>query len=147
MSELYEVDITLWSERQGALIRRRAAGERVNDAELDWLNIAEEIECLGRSERDQLTSWFAVLSAHLLQWRCQPGHRGNSWRLTILEQRRRAERLLARNPSLDDILAEAYADALLIAERETGLPDGTFPTTCPWAFDAMLSGDFLSWDP
>ena len=81
MSDLYEEDITLWSERQGALLRRRAAGG------LDWINIAEEIESMGRSERDQLTRRLAVLLTYLLKWRFQPGHRGNSWRLTILEQR------------------------------------------------------------
>ena len=42
-------DILLWSERQAELLRRRAAGELVNDAELDWPNIAEEIEDVGRS--------------------------------------------------------------------------------------------------
>ena len=151
MSDLYEADITLWSERQAALLRRWAAGELVNDAELDWTNIAEEIESMGRSERDRLTNRLAVLLAHLLKWRHQPGHRGNSWRLTILEQRRRAEKLLARNtslrPRLDDLLAETYADALLIAERETGLPGGAFPETCPWTFDEAMRGDFLTWAP
>ena len=151
MSDLYEEDVTLWSERQAALLRRRAAGELVNDAELDWTNIAEEIASMGRSERDQLTSRLEVLLAHLLKWRHQPGHRGNSWRLTILEQRRRVEKLLARNPSLrprlDDLLAETYADALLIAERETGLPGGAFPETCPWTFDEAMRGDFKTWAP
>ena len=51
MSELYDTDILQWSERQAELLRRRAAGELVNEAELDWLNIAEEIESVGRSER------------------------------------------------------------------------------------------------
>ncbi|MSP00056.1 MAG: DUF29 domain-containing protein [Acetobacteraceae bacterium] len=151
MSDLYEEDITLWSERQSALLRRRAAGELVNDAELDWINVAEEIESMGRSERDQLTNRLAVLLAHLLKWRYQPGHRGNSWRLTIIEQRRRAGKLLARNPSLrprrDDILAEAYADALLIAERETGLPDGTLPPVCPWSFEEAMRAEFLGEAP
>ena len=44
MSGLHDDDIVLWSERQGDLLRRRAAGELVNDAEVDWPNIAEEIE-------------------------------------------------------------------------------------------------------
>jgi hypothetical protein len=33
------------------LLRRRAAGERVNEAELDWPNIAEEIESMGDERR------------------------------------------------------------------------------------------------
>jgi hypothetical protein len=75
MSDLYEDDIVLWSERQGSLLRRRAAGELVNDAEFDWPNIAEEIESMGRAEQDQLTNRLAVLLAHLLKWRFQPDPR------------------------------------------------------------------------
>jgi len=49
MSE-YDSDILTWSERQATLLRRIAGGERVNDADIDWPNIAEEIESVGRSE-------------------------------------------------------------------------------------------------
>jgi len=50
MNDLYDEDIVLWSERQGELLRRRAAGELVNEAELDWPNIAEEIESVGNEQ-------------------------------------------------------------------------------------------------
>ena len=50
MSDLYEGDILLWSQHQADLLRRRAAGELVNETELDWPNIAEEIEAVGRTE-------------------------------------------------------------------------------------------------
>ena len=151
MSALYHEDIVLWSERQGDLLRRRAAGELVNDAELDWPNIAEEIESVGRAEQDQLTNRLAILLAHLLKWRFQPDRRGNSWRLTILEQRRRAGRLVSRSPSLrprlDPILNEAYGDAVLIAERETDLPGETFPPLWPWNFDEVMQREFLGGEP
>ena len=52
----YDLDFYAWSQRQGALLRRLAAGERVNDADLDWPNIAEEIETVGRSERAAVPS-------------------------------------------------------------------------------------------
>ena len=146
MGGLYDEDIVLWSERQGTLLRRRARGEPVNDAELDWPNIAEEVEAMGRAEREQLTNRLGILLAHLLKWRFQPDRRGNSWRLTILEQRRRAGRIVLRNPSLrprlDEILADAYGDALLIAERETALPPETFPGVCPWTVEDAMRGDF-----
>jgi hypothetical protein len=91
---------------------------------------------MGRAEQDQLISRLAILLARLLTWRFQPDRRGNSWRLTILEQRRRSGRIVSRNPSLrprlDDILAEAYGDAVLIAARDTELPEETFPPVCPW---------------
>ena len=52
----YDADILTWSERQGGLLRRRAAGDLVNDAELDWPNIAEEIESVGRSQLSAIQS-------------------------------------------------------------------------------------------
>ena len=43
MSDLYDTDILAWSARQAELLRRMAAGDRVND-QVDWENVAEEIE-------------------------------------------------------------------------------------------------------
>jgi len=94
-----------------------------------------------------VTNRLAVLLAHLLKWRFQPGLRGNSWLLTIREQRRRAARVLAQNPSLrphlDTILADAYGDAS--ADRGAGnrLPEDVFPTGCPWSFDQAMQSDVL----
>jgi len=42
-SDLYGEDIHLWSERQGELLRRLAAGEAVSD-QVDWPHVVEEIE-------------------------------------------------------------------------------------------------------
>ncbi len=47
MGDLYDADTLTWSERQAALLRRLAAGERVN-ADLDWANVIEEVESVGR---------------------------------------------------------------------------------------------------
>ncbi|WP_428491884.1 DUF29 family protein [Rhodopila sp.] len=46
----YDADILVWSEHQADLLRRRGAGELVNEADLDWTNLAEEIADVGRSE-------------------------------------------------------------------------------------------------
>lgn len=53
-SETYDADILAWSEHQAELLRQRAAGELVNEAEPDWTNIVEEIESVGCSE------WLSV---------------------------------------------------------------------------------------
>ena len=45
MSDLYDEDVVTWSEQQAALLRRVAAGERVND-QVDWINIIDEVESL-----------------------------------------------------------------------------------------------------
>lgn len=139
MSDLYDRDFYAWTNEQAELLRAGRASE------LDWSNIAEEIESVGNSLQDQLISRLGVLLAHLLKWRFQPERRGNSWRLTIAEQRRRIDRLLRRNPSLKHELAEsfseAYGDALLMAERETSLPANVFPADSPWTFDQAMQDE------
>jgi phage-related minor tail protein len=66
-SDLYGDDIHLWSERQGALLRRLAAGEAVSD-QVDWPHVVEEIEDLGhdhaqRSAQDEVAELAARLAA------------------------------------------------------------------------------------
>ncbi len=65
----YDMDIVLWSERQGTLLRRLAAGEPMNELP-DWQNIAEEIESVGRSERSSLASHIRVVLEHLPRLAC-----------------------------------------------------------------------------
>ena len=144
MSDLYEDDILLWSERQAELLRRRAAGERVNDADIDWPNVAEEIEDVGKSERREIESRLAVLCTHLLKWRFQPKRRSRSWAGSITEARNQIERVIRGSPSLKGrlakMLAEAYADGRRVAAAETGLK--SVPPECPWSVEEILRHDF-----
>jgi Domain of unknown function DUF29 len=48
MSDTYDTDIALWSVHQAELLRRMAKGERAND-QVDWENVAEEIEDMGNN--------------------------------------------------------------------------------------------------
>ena len=125
MSDLYDEDFTLWTEQQAALLRRRASGHLVNDADLDWKNIAEEIEAVGSNTRRELRNRLARLLQHMLKWQYQPHHRSRSWRSTIRTQRQEIEDLLADNPSLQSKLSElflaAYPRARADALEETGL--------------------------
>src|SRR6202012_5566734 len=63
----YDIDILTWSERQAALLRRRAAGHLVNDADLDWPNIAEEIESVGSEQRHAVESLLVQALIHMLK--------------------------------------------------------------------------------
>jgi len=143
MSDLYDTDIALWAERQAGLLRRRAAGELVNEADIDWLDVAEEIEDVGKSERREIESRLAIICAHLLKWQFQPGNRSNSWRGSIAEARVQIARVIRKSPSLKPYpaaeLAEAYDDGRQVAEAETGL---TMPGECPWTIDQVLDRDF-----
>jgi hypothetical protein len=71
----YDSDILEWSERQAELLRRRAAGDLVNEAELDWPNIAEEIEDVGRSELHAVESLLVQALRHMLKAEAWPQSR------------------------------------------------------------------------
>lgn len=102
---------------------------------------------MGRVEKRELVNRLAVLLTHLLKWQFQPALRGNSWRLTVREQRRKLTRHLRDNPSLraqlDAALADAYGDALLDVQRETGLAESAFPPVSPWSDEQVLDETFL----
>lgn len=102
---------------------------------------------MGRSERRELTRRLEVLLTYLLKWRYQPEFRGRSWRLTIIEQRRRIAKLLAANPSLkpelDKCFLDAYDDARFGAMKETGLSLETFPAQPLFDIGKVLALDYL----
>jgi hypothetical protein len=114
----YDTDVYAWSERQGALLRRLAAGERVNDADLDWPNIAEEIESVGRSERSALSGHIAIVIEHLIKLQASPATAPRfGWEETVLRARGEIERLLEDSPSLRPAIGGAIKGELPRARR------------------------------
>nr|WP_294554305.1 DUF29 domain-containing protein [uncultured Rhodopila sp.] len=117
MSDLYNVDVSLWSERQAELLRRRAVGELVNEAELDWPNIAEEIVSLATSERSRLRSHIWTVLEHLIKLQACPAmDPPRGWRASIRYARRDIKRTLKHSPSLRSavsrLIVEETPDAL-----------------------------------
>nr|WP_294543096.1 DUF29 domain-containing protein [uncultured Rhodopila sp.] len=96
----YDADVLAWSEHQAGLLRRRAAGELINEAELDWPNIAEEIEALGKNLDRELASRISAILLHLMKLQTSPAIDPRAgWRDTVQEQRDEVERLLSFAPS------------------------------------------------
>jgi hypothetical protein len=99
MESRYDQDLVLWTEQQGRALRSAAtAGWNVP---IDWENVAEEIESLGRSERHALASHIAVVIEHLLKLQTSPAiDPARGWRDTIRRARGEIERRLEGSPSL-----------------------------------------------
>ena len=133
---LYDADYVAWLEEQVGHLR---AG-RLHALDLE--NVAEELEGLIGSQRQQLENRLEVLILHLLKWDHQPHQRSNRWRASVAEQRGRIRRLLRDSPSLKRLLEEAarevYAEALEQAAIETGLDERTFPPTLPYSVAEIL---------
>ena len=140
----YDLDLHAWAQEQADVLRRRSPNE------LDWDNIAEEIESLGGQVRWELYNRLSVLLTHLLKWREQPGGRCGSWASTIRVQRRDLAKLVRRNPSLkacrDEEFAEAYASARLRASSETFLDEACFPVEPPFTVVQALDPEWLPGD-
>lgn len=144
----YEEDFFDWTSHQSESLRDRRVGD------LDWDNLAEEVESLGRSQKLEIRSRLRVLLAHLLKWHFQPNRRSHSWQSTIGEQRVHITGIVEASPSLRrypaETLAWAYTWARTKAQSETGLPLALFPEACPYEVDAVLRDDFLpgpAWQP
>ncbi|MBW4513999.1 MAG: DUF29 domain-containing protein [Timaviella obliquedivisa GSE-PSE-MK23-08B] len=138
---LYQTDYLQWIEATVQKIQSRAYGA------VDWENLIEEIEDMGRRERQSLESNFITIVIHLLKWQFRPQKRSGSWEGSIIEHRRRVNKALKDSPSLNPYLesveAECYEQAVKQAKAETGLPLESFPLDCPYKLADMLKEDFL----
>ncbi|TVQ09377.1 MAG: DUF29 domain-containing protein [Leptolyngbya sp. DLM2.Bin27] len=141
---LYDQDFYAWAQRQAELLRAGQLGE------LDIENLIEEIESLGRQERQELRNQLGVLLGHLLKWHYQPEARSKSWVYTIREQRRKIQRHLKENPSLKPYLSEAivigYEDGLDLVGRETPLDPQQLPQSCPFSETEIFEFP-IDWQP
>jgi len=139
-ADLYHEDYYAWINGQAALLRQG----RVQDIDSELL--AEELESMGRRERNELVSRLIILIAHLLKWQYQPEHRTSGWRGSIVEQRVQVGREIRLSPSLQAFLAEAiqdaYPDALHIATKETGLQTTVFPGLCPYQDSEVVDENY-----
>ena len=138
---LYETDILVWSERQGELLRRIASGERVNDADLDWPNIAEEIESVGRGQLHDVESFLLQALRSRLKAEAWPQSlTAPSWRA---EARGFCiEASMRFSPSMRQRIdvAKLYADARkALPDTIDGLPPPPVPQTCPVTLDELLA--------
>ncbi|MCC5606406.1 DUF29 domain-containing protein [Nostoc sp. CHAB 5834] len=140
-SHLYKTDFYTWTQEQVSLLKAKQWDQ------LDTVNLIEEIETLGRRERQELRNRLGILLGHLLKWQFQPEKRSNSWLGTIREQRVQIKLLLqdslSLKPYLNEVFFSVYELGLALAIRETELGEQVFPEICPYTLDQTLNPEFL----
>nr|WP_230842571.1 DUF29 domain-containing protein [Gloeobacter morelensis] len=65
MGTLYETDFYAWTQQQAELLAQKRWEH------LDTAHLIEQIEALGRKERQELRNRLGVLIARLLKWQYQ----------------------------------------------------------------------------
>ncbi len=139
-STSYDSDFNEWTQAQGHALRSKRA------ADLDWENLAEEIESLGRFDQREVKSRLTTLLVHLLKWRYQPEKRSDSWTDTIARERMELPFIFEQSPSLLGFAGGAFAKAYRLARseaaRQTRLPIRSFPSEPAFSMDDVLDPDF-----
>jgi hypothetical protein len=141
MSGLYETDILLWSDRQADLLRRVAAGERIDDEAPDWANIIEEIESVGREQRFAVESLLMQALIHMLKAKAWPlardvPHWEAEARVFRANAASRFTPSMRQKLDLDRIYRRALRGLPDTIDAQPPLP---VPDVCPMTLDELLA--------
>jgi hypothetical protein len=138
MDTLYDTDILEWSERQALLLRKEAAAGRSN--EIDWENVIEEVEDVGRSSLRACRSQLFQALLHMLK--------AEAWPLAREVPHWQSEARVARfnasdafTPSMRQRIdvTDLYGKALrAMPESHDGQPPLPSPPECPVTLDELL---------
>jgi len=143
MSDLYEADILAWSERQAELLRRVAAGERLNE-QPDWENVVEEIESVGREQLHAVESLLVQAMLHMAKAAAWPDSSAvPGWLAEARRFRGDAARRFAPSMRRRIDVAGLYRAAL------RAMPDvidgqgplDVMPVACPFTLEGLLGDD------
>lgn len=144
---LYDADFFAWTQDQAAKLRR-AQAERAN-LDIDFENVAEEVESMGRSQRRAVESSLARVVEHLLKLEHSPAiDPRQGWKSSAQLHRAEAQSELEDSPSLLgkirvwDVykLGAKYFELGLTKHRES-IP--ALPVDCPYTLDQLLDESFF----
>ena len=144
----YEDDFYAWTQHQAEVLRAMP----VSDNRFDREHVAEEIEDLGKSERDAVRSQIRRIIEHLLKLAYSPAEEPRfDWMETIDDAREiLTDKLTATlRRDVEDGLEKLYADGRRRAARgllRHGEPDAAaaLPAQSPYSLDEICRED---WHP
>lgn len=144
VSTLYDTDFYLWIQHTVEALKQQD-WDRV-----DWDNLIEEVESMGRSEKRELKSRLLVILEHLLKlmfWESEKPQNARGWRNMVIEQRNQVDLILEDSPSLKPWLTESFVESYAKARQQTlqkyGLPVDRFPTQPPFSLEDVLNANWL----
>jgi uncharacterized protein DUF29 len=142
----YEDDFYAWTQYQAEVLRSL----HVSDNRFDREHVAEEIEYLGKSERDAVRRQIRRIIEHLLKLAYSPAAQPRfDWMHSIADARSVLEDKLSPTlrPDIEATLAKLYADGrrhAALALRTFGEESAAnaFPAECPFSLDEICQQDW-----
>ena len=138
----YDDDFYAWTQYQARVLREMPAPDNRFDRE----NVAEEIEDLGKSERDATQSQIARVLEHFLKLAHSPADRPRyGWMRSIAEARGELKRKLS--PTLRRQAEQAFGSlyeeareqaALGLREHGEDAAAAALPVECPYTIDQVV---------
>lgn len=127
LKQLHESDFNLWVEQIKLAIQNQ------DFENMDWENLLDEIDDMGKSEKRSLDSYMQRLIEHILKlkyWETEKARCSNGWKREVTNFRNRIKRILKKNPSLNNYLTaeypDLYQDAIATMSFEFEIPDDSF---------------------
>ena len=141
LQSLYEIDESLWLEETIILLKEKRFQY------LDLNNLIEELEALGKRDKNAVASLLEQIIRHLLllqYWTEEYEMNGNHWQTEIIVFRNQLERLLTNNLQnyLHSELEKIYKGALKYTRQKTQFKID-FPEYCPYSLDQLLDENYL----
>ena len=142
----YEDDFYAWTQHQAAVLRTMP----VSDNRFDREHVAEEIEDLGKSERDAVRSQIRRIIEHFLKLASSPAQAPRfNWMHSISDARAALEDKMSPTlrrdveATLERLYAAACRSAAL-AFRTYGEEEAArgFPEKCPFSLDEICEQDW-----
>jgi hypothetical protein len=143
---LYEEDIVAWSEQQVAALRQLAELPALTNA-VDWENVIEEIESLGRSQLETVVSLIENAFVHILKIIADPDSLSQrQWRAETAGFLKGARKRFKPSMMQAIDLEEIWREAIVSANRDLkpydrDLPTN-IPTACPFVLEDILDQAF-----
>lgn len=139
---LYDTDIVAWADEQAERLRALARRPQLSNA-IDWDNVVEEIESVGRTEIRVVASAIRQMLVHALKAVAEPESRALAhWRTEFLTQHITATDdftpSMAGRIDLQKLWRQAMREAdSALAEHGARLPTA-LPARCPVALEDVL---------
>lgn len=121
----YDTDYFAWTQQTTQQLKRKQFNQ------VDWDNVIEEIEDMGKKELHAIESFLLRLTEHILKYKYWEEERqwsGNHWESEIVNFRFQLKKRLEKSPSIKAKLPEMYQEVLPVAIESVSklckIPDG-----------------------